>query len=303
MSRARTREIDLIGVDGIDIGERHRVPTEEAIAQLAASMSEIGLQTPIIVRLVVDDEGIGNALHLIAGATRLAAAKRLGWEDIEAIVIEGDAIDAEMIEIAENLHRLGLTKEQRDEHIRRYAELLRMREEARAAERERDLLERQPAQNAPPVLTDGRRAGPQHEKGIASKIAAETGLSKSTVNRALNPKPTAAPAPISANTSPSDAEITTATEPTLISPEAFGSAPTMSHPDREAKRRRTFDHLAFTTLANLGDVLTESDRDIPGMSAEEAERAIEVMRKAERGIRQLRQRIERGLADFRESGR
>ena len=29
-----------------------------------------------------------------------------------------------MIEITENLHRLDLSKEQRDEHIRRYAELL-----------------------------------------------------------------------------------------------------------------------------------------------------------------------------------
>ncbi len=45
------------------------------------------------------------------------------------------------------------------------------------------------AQNEPPteLRKDGRRKGPQHEKGIASKIAAETGLSKATVNRVLNP--------------------------------------------------------------------------------------------------------------------
>jgi hypothetical protein len=36
---------------------------------------------------------------------------------------------AEMWEIAENLHRLDLTKEQRDDHIRRYAELLEARRE------------------------------------------------------------------------------------------------------------------------------------------------------------------------------
>lgn len=83
-------------------------------------------------------------------------------------------ISAELWEIGENLHRLDLTKEQRDEHIRRYAELI----EART---------RQVRQNDAPVLSDGRKSGPQHGKGVARKIAEETGLSARTVQRALNP--------------------------------------------------------------------------------------------------------------------
>lgn len=36
------------------------------------------------------------------------------------------------------------------------------------------------------LRSDGRRMGPQHQKGIATRIAEQTGLSKRTVQRALN---------------------------------------------------------------------------------------------------------------------
>lgn len=75
-----------------------------------------------------------------------------------------------------DLHRCDLTKEQRDDHIRRYAELL---EKQREVSRQND---------AKPV------SGPQggRPQGIARQIADETGLSKRTVERVLNlpaPKP------------------------------------------------------------------------------------------------------------------
>lgn len=40
---------------------------------------------------------------------------------------------------------------------------------------------------ASPVLSDGRKSGPQHVKGIPRQIAEETGLSVDTVRRALKP--------------------------------------------------------------------------------------------------------------------
>jgi hypothetical protein len=43
---------------------------------------------------------------------------------------------------------------------------------------------RQVVQSAPPVLSDGRKKGPQHEKGITQKVAEQTGLSVDTVRRA-----------------------------------------------------------------------------------------------------------------------
>jgi ParB-like chromosome segregation protein Spo0J len=107
---------------------------------------------------------------------RLEAAKRLGWTHIDCIEVDDDPISAEMWEIAENLHRLDLTKEQRDEHIRRYAELL-----------ERRAAEIPVVQNEPVEIGYGKP--PARPKGLARQIAEETGLSKSTVQRALNPQP------------------------------------------------------------------------------------------------------------------
>src|SRR3546814_16325310 len=73
--------------------------------------------------------------------------------------------------------RLDLTKDQRDEHIRRYAELL----EARAA------VEIQVPQTAAPEI--GYRQPPPQTKGIPRQIAEATGLSVDTVRRARTPPP------------------------------------------------------------------------------------------------------------------
>ncbi|WP_456320441.1 hypothetical protein [Sphingobium chungbukense] len=144
-------------------------------------MKQIGLRQPITIRVVDDYVGSDGQKAdgvpvLVAGYHRLEAARILGWEKIDAIDADDDDLSAELWEIAENLHRHDLSKEQRDEHIRRYAELLEAR---------------QVTQNAAPVskLTDGRSKGPQHEKGIPRQIAEETGLSVDTVRRALKPKP------------------------------------------------------------------------------------------------------------------
>ncbi len=176
------RRLESLFVEHIEVGTRHRAINADAVERLAASMTALGLRTPISVRYYEDrpewaSEGeAGDTLILLTGAHRLAAAKQLGWERIDCYVYdEGDRIDAEMWEIAENLHRLDLTKEERDRQIRRYAELLERRDG-------------QSAQDAPieSKREDGRGHRPQ---GIASKIADDTGLSKDTVKRALSDTP------------------------------------------------------------------------------------------------------------------
>lgn len=174
---------DSILIADIEIGDRHRPLSDDAVQRLAASIQDIGLRQPISVR-IVEEMVIGGQLTagvpvLVAGRHRLAAAKALGWTHIDCIEVDDDEIGAELWEIAENLHRLDLTKEQRDGHIRRYAELLEAKADAARLVRQIDA----------PVLPDGRRKGPQHEKGVASQVAAETGLSVRTVQRALNPPP------------------------------------------------------------------------------------------------------------------
>jgi len=169
-----------IRVGDIVIGERHRALSSDAVTRLSSSMADIGLRQPITVRIVdemvFDGELTAGVPVLVAGQHRLAAAKDLGWSHVDCVQIDDSALSAELWEIAENLHRFDLTKEQRDEHIRRYAELLVTKA---------SLVPQDAA--ATEVRADGRRKGPQHQKGVARQIADATGLSDDTVRRALNP--------------------------------------------------------------------------------------------------------------------
>lgn len=167
-------KIETAWTDDIVIGERHRALDDTKVLALSESMAVIGLQQPVTLYVETKDDG-EEIIHLVAGLHRLKAALRLGWERIDAIYTDLPAIDRELWEIAENLHRVDLTKEQRDQHIRRYAELL----EARGAEKVPQSAAL--SSSAADKPTTGRG-----NKGTAQKIADRTGLSKDTVQRALN---------------------------------------------------------------------------------------------------------------------
>lgn len=162
--------------DDIQVGERHRALSTDAVDRLAASMRDIGLRQPISVRIVdemmVDGDLTAGVPILVAGAHRLAAAKALGWTHIDCIEVEDDPISAELWEIAENLHRCDLSKEQRDAHIRRYAELLEKR-----------------LQSSPNVTIESKREdGRGHRsKGIVSRVAEDLGVSKRIARAAIAP--------------------------------------------------------------------------------------------------------------------
>ncbi|MGA1540749.1 MAG: ParB N-terminal domain-containing protein [Chthoniobacterales bacterium] len=115
----RTREIHNEIVDSIDVPAGRRQVQQEAVDRLADSMSRIGLRTPISIQVDVDAE----TWTLVAGAHRLAAAKKLGWQWIECFHIDGDETDARMVEIAENLHRAELTALERSEQIEEWRRL------------------------------------------------------------------------------------------------------------------------------------------------------------------------------------
>jgi ParB family chromosome partitioning protein len=76
---------------------------EEGLVSLTASIREVGVLQPVLVRAVSD-----SAYELIAGERRWRAAKRAGLPTIPAIV--RDASDAHSVEqaLVENLHRLDL---------------------------------------------------------------------------------------------------------------------------------------------------------------------------------------------------
>jgi ParB family chromosome partitioning protein len=72
------------------------------LAELSASLREHGLVQPIVVRAT------GERYQLIAGQRRLAAARRLGWEQVPVRVLDVDDRQMSEIAIVENLQRRDL---------------------------------------------------------------------------------------------------------------------------------------------------------------------------------------------------
>jgi ParB family transcriptional regulator, chromosome partitioning protein len=76
---------------------------EESLSELAASIAQIGVLQPILVRAT--DDGF----QLIAGERRWRAAKRAGLTTVPAVVRVSDDISAVEEALVENLHRADLT--------------------------------------------------------------------------------------------------------------------------------------------------------------------------------------------------
>lgn len=172
------RQVEQFSPGIIALLPDRRAINEDAVERLSESMRLMGLRTPITVRIVdgfVDADGVvvdGQPV-LVTGAHRLAAAKKLGWEKIECFVFDGDdEIDAQLWEIAENLHRAELSTLERSEQIAEWVRLM-------------DEKARQTAQVAQAVLTDGRKAGPQHQPSGISAAARDLGIDRDKARRAV----------------------------------------------------------------------------------------------------------------------
>lgn len=128
----------------------------EAVERLSESIKEIGLQHPITVRPHQAE------FILVAGRHRLEAMRKLGETHIRATVADLDAIDSEMWEISENLHRCELSKLDRSENIDRW----------------RDLSAAKVVQLAPPS------GGAQPAERGLRKTAQELGIAREEVRQA-----------------------------------------------------------------------------------------------------------------------
>jgi ParB/RepB/Spo0J family partition protein len=121
----RLPKAHLFKIGDIVVGTRHRRDMGD-VAGLAASMKELGLLHPIVVR----PDGV-----LVAGERRLRAAKLLGWETIPVNIIDLEAVTRG--EFAENAVRKDFTLSEAVA-IKRALEPL---EKARAKERMLDVIE------------------------------------------------------------------------------------------------------------------------------------------------------------------
>ncbi len=84
------------------------------LAELVASLREHGLVQPIVVR------GRADRYQLIAGQRRLAAARRLGWEQVPVRVLDVDDRGMAEIAIVENLQRRDLDALEKAASFRQY---------------------------------------------------------------------------------------------------------------------------------------------------------------------------------------
>lgn len=153
----------------------------EVVDELAVSMTVLGLQTPIVVRMGKEDPDGSAPVLLVAGQHRLAAAKRLGWEHVEVQVVDAhDEVEYELIRISENLHRAELTKLERGEQTARWVALAGAR---RARKADRSAPGESGVGGVSSQVATKLRGG-RPESGLR-EAARELGRSKDEVHRAV----------------------------------------------------------------------------------------------------------------------
>ena len=118
--------IIAIPLDRIDLGDRLRAVDEEYAQLIAASMQEDGQRTPVEVRAA---EG-GGKFRLIAGGHRFRAAEIAGLTELQAVVLKVSDLDAQRLEIEENLCRHELTELDRSTFLARWKEVYEALNEA-----------------------------------------------------------------------------------------------------------------------------------------------------------------------------
>lgn len=103
LEKRNNNDIQKIIIDNIQNPKTHdRVGySETAIYELSKNMIEVGQLQAIVVRELKD-----GSLERIIGYRRILAAKRAGWETIDAIVLKdiSDSVAALMM-LSENMHR------------------------------------------------------------------------------------------------------------------------------------------------------------------------------------------------------
>jgi ParB family chromosome partitioning protein len=99
---------------------------DETLDTLAASISEVGVLQPIVVRRV------GSGYELIAGERRLRAAKKAGLATIPVVVRESDDAESLREALIENIHREDLNPVELAEAFRELLDELGLKQETLA---------------------------------------------------------------------------------------------------------------------------------------------------------------------------
>jgi N6-adenosine-specific RNA methylase IME4 len=92
-----------------------RAIDSKSVKALAASIEQIGLLNPVVVRRIQKSRAgqMCEAFEIVAGMHRVKAMRQLERSTIPAVVIEADDLHAELMLIDENLQRAELTPAER----------------------------------------------------------------------------------------------------------------------------------------------------------------------------------------------
>ncbi|MCF1485048.1 chromosome partitioning protein ParB [Agrobacterium vitis] len=114
-------EFKSIPIDEIAVPERLRAVEEEHALAIAQSIVEHGLMNPITVRATPAAKG--GKYTLVAGAHRLRAYFLNDEPEIEAMIVDADKAEAQLLEITENLFRNELSVIDRAVFVQSYRDV------------------------------------------------------------------------------------------------------------------------------------------------------------------------------------
>lgn len=190
----RHQRVDLLKLVA---SEQPRPLVTEAVDKLANSIRDVGLIQPITVkqRTVLSGGLSVPGYQIVAGHHRVAACRALGWTEIDAIVIEaGEHLQAELIEIDENLCRSELTNSQRAKAVKRRKEIWEALHPVRQrfdsvfdalGTVEGPMTDAEEREQVEPVIPPVAKHGHAQEKSFAAATADASGMTKQAINRHL----------------------------------------------------------------------------------------------------------------------
>jgi len=107
-----------IPINRIVVGKDHRSHDADAINDMAVSIREVGVITPVIVTHAGKNDDGKSTYNCISGGLRIHGAKEVGYTEISAIVLKGNEDHIQLCGIAADLFRDDLTVLQQAEFLK-----------------------------------------------------------------------------------------------------------------------------------------------------------------------------------------
>ncbi len=158
-------------LSSIFIGNRARPIDEDHAQAIAASMAERGLINPITVRSTPARKG--TPYTLVAGGHRFRGAMINEWTEIDAIIVEADAVEAQLLELSENLYRNELSALDRAIFVMKFREVW----EEKNGKIERGGDRRSKGHDDPLIFSNGRE--------LANRVKERFGFAEKTYKRTI----------------------------------------------------------------------------------------------------------------------